>query len=141
MTRGVALAGAYVPAMVGTSSAAVPTPVEPGDVAERVELLKVVADPTRLRVLEFLVHRGERCHCELEEELAVPTSRLSFHLKVMRDAGLVGTRRRARRVYYHAHAEGLAAVRAAVPSVPDAVGDLGGSRSCCPAPHAEGGTR
>jgi ArsR family transcriptional regulator, arsenate/arsenite/antimonite-responsive transcriptional repressor len=101
---------------------------DPEAVSARVELLKAIAEPTRLLVLELLITRGQRCHCELEEELDVPANRLSFHLKVLRDAGLVGTRRRGRRVSYHVHPSRLDAVRALLPRGP-ALSDEG--PGCC----------
>jgi len=101
--------------MVGTTFETTPDPSDIDGVATRVELLKAVADPTRLQVLELLSTGGERCHCELEATLEIPANRLSFHLKVLRDAGLVGTRRRGRWVDYHAHAAKLDTLRAALP--------------------------
>jgi ArsR family transcriptional regulator, arsenate/arsenite/antimonite-responsive transcriptional repressor len=84
---------------------------------ERVAALKAVADPTRLRVLESLDIDGPRCHCELERTLGVPANRLSFHLKVLRDAGLVTTRRRGRLTEYHLEPERIAELHAALPGV------------------------
>jgi ArsR family transcriptional regulator, arsenate/arsenite/antimonite-responsive transcriptional repressor len=94
------------------------TPPLAGGLDARLIVLKAVSDATRLQVLDTLVHRGPHCHCELEEELAVPANRLSFHLRILRDAGLVRTRRRGRRVEYHVDASGLGALRDAVPNDP-----------------------
>ncbi len=93
-------------------------PVAPptDDVATRAQLIRALADPTRLRVLDLLGEDGPRCHCELEAALDVPANRLSFHLRVLREAGLVGTSRRGRRVDYHLEPNAMAAVRAALPS-------------------------
>ncbi len=82
---------------------------------DRVATLKAVADPTRLQVLDLLSGSGPRCHCELETELSVPANRLSFHLRVLRDAGLVATRRRGRLVEYQVDPEGLDRLRHALP--------------------------
>jgi ArsR family transcriptional regulator, arsenate/arsenite/antimonite-responsive transcriptional repressor len=84
---------------------------------ERVAVLKAVADPTRLRVLETLDTDGPRCHCELERSLDVPANRLSFHLKVLRDAGLVTTRRRGRLTEYQLDPDRVAALHTALPRV------------------------
>ena len=46
-------------------------------------LLKALADPLRLQVIEAL-GQGERCVCELTDELGLAQSKLSFHLKVLR---------------------------------------------------------
>ncbi|MFU8841245.1 MAG: ArsR/SmtB family transcription factor [Nitriliruptoraceae bacterium] len=69
-------------------------------VEERVRLLKAIADPTRLAVLDRLACCGPHGHCDLEDLLDVPTSRLSFHLKVLREAGLVRSERDGKRVHY-----------------------------------------
>lgn len=58
-----------------------------------------LSDPTRLRILELLVD-GERCVCELTDALDAAQSRLSFHLRTLKEAGLVRDRRDGRWVYY-----------------------------------------
>ncbi len=58
-----------------------------------------LSDETRLRVVELLAG-GERCVCELQAATGATQSRLSFHLKVLRDAGLVHDRRAGRWVHY-----------------------------------------
>jgi ArsR family transcriptional regulator, arsenate/arsenite/antimonite-responsive transcriptional repressor len=95
---------------------------------DRVEVLKAVADPTRLQVLELLSDEGEHCHCELEDVLAAPANRLSFHLRVLRDSGLVGSRRHGRRVYYHVHPGALQRLRELLPQAVDGRE----AEPCCP---------
>ncbi len=68
-----------------------------------------LSDETRLRVVELLVG-GERCVCELQAALGATQSRLSFHLKVLRDAGLVHDRRAGRWVHYSLRPEVLEAI-------------------------------
>jgi ArsR family transcriptional regulator, arsenate/arsenite/antimonite-responsive transcriptional repressor len=58
-----------------------------------------LSDPTRLRIVGMLSH-GERCVCELQGSLDAAQSRLSFHLRVLKDAGLVADRREGRWSYY-----------------------------------------
>lgn len=58
-----------------------------------------LSDETRLAVVERL-RDGERCVCELMDLVDASQSRLSFHLKVLKDAGLVGCRREGRWAYY-----------------------------------------
>ena len=62
-------------------------------------LFHALSDETRLGILERL-RRGERCVCELMDSLDAAQSRLSFHLKVLKEAGLVTDRRDGRWVYY-----------------------------------------
>ena len=58
-----------------------------------------LADDTRLRILEVL-GSGEHCVCELIETLGLAQSLLSFHLKALKQAGLVTDRREGRWTYY-----------------------------------------
>jgi ArsR family transcriptional regulator len=58
-----------------------------------------LSDETRLRIVQLLSH-GERCVCELTDVLDSAQSRLSFHLKTLKDAGLVEDRREGRWTYY-----------------------------------------
>jgi ArsR family transcriptional regulator, arsenate/arsenite/antimonite-responsive transcriptional repressor len=103
---------------------------------DRLELLRAVADPTRLAVLDSLAADGARCHCDLEVELGVPANRLSFHLKVLRDAGLVRANRAGRRVRYCLEPTALAALRDALPAF-DLTGDVDPSCTACEREDAE----
>ena len=65
-----------------------------------------LSDPTRIKIVEMLSH-GERCVCELQTSVAAAQSRLSFHLRVLKDAGLVSDRREGRWSYYALNAHAL----------------------------------
>jgi len=58
-----------------------------------------LSDETRVQIIEMLVG-GERCVCDLQEALDAAQSRLSFHLKVLKDAGLISGRREGRWNHY-----------------------------------------
>lgn len=77
--------------------------------ARAAELFHALSDETRLAILEML-RDGERCVCELQDDLDAAQSRLSFHLKVLRDAGLVRDRRDGRWSYYRIEPRALAEV-------------------------------
>ncbi|HZI99114.1 MAG TPA: metalloregulator ArsR/SmtB family transcription factor [Gemmatimonadaceae bacterium] len=62
-------------------------------------LFHALSDETRLQALEML-KGGERCVCELQDQIDIAQSRLSFHLKVLKDAGLVEDRKEGRWSYY-----------------------------------------
>ncbi len=64
-----------------------------------IELFHALSDETRLEIIELL-RKGERCVCELTDTLDAAQSRLSFHLRVLRDAGIVRDRKDGRWVYY-----------------------------------------
>ena len=59
---------------------------------ETVALFKALADPNRLRVLDVLME-GDSCNCELNERLGLPPNLLSHHLRVLREVGLINSRR------------------------------------------------
>jgi ArsR family transcriptional regulator len=69
------------------------------DAETALRLFRALGDETRLRLLEQL-HGGEQCVCDLTDELEASQSRLSFHLKTLKDAGLVVDRKEGRWVYY-----------------------------------------
>jgi ArsR family transcriptional regulator len=58
-----------------------------------------LSDPIRIQVLELL-RSQELCVCELCEQLGVTQSKLSFHLKNLKEAGLVQARQEGRWIYY-----------------------------------------
>ena len=64
-----------------------------------VDLFHALSDETRLEIIELL-RKGERCVCELTDTLDAAQSRLSFHLRVLRDAGIVRDRKDGRWVHY-----------------------------------------
>ena len=66
----------------------------------RVELLKALAHPLRLRVVDRLGHLGPAPVSALAAELGAPLPELSNHLRRLRDAGLVATERSGRQVVY-----------------------------------------
>src|SRR4051795_13372372 len=77
--------------------------------AERMATLaKAIADPVRLQLVDVLrKHAGEVCVCELVPlfDLSQPT--VSHHLKVLRDAGIVGSERRGLWAYYYVNPDSL----------------------------------
>jgi ArsR family transcriptional regulator, arsenate/arsenite/antimonite-responsive transcriptional repressor len=64
-----------------------------------IELFHALSDETRLEIVELL-RKGERCVCELTDALDAAQSRLSFHLRVLKDAGIVRDRKDGRWVHY-----------------------------------------
>lgn len=74
-------------------------------------LLKALADPIRLQVIEALGD-GERCVCDLTADLGLAQSKLSFHLKVLKDTGLLADRQSGRWVYYRLQPDALERLRA-----------------------------
>ena len=82
--------------MPATTSISLPV-IDETDAA--VETLKFLSDGNRLRILRILSQR-ESCVCELIEQIGLTQPLVSYHLRRLRDAGLVRTRRKAQWVYY-----------------------------------------
>jgi len=78
------------------------------------QLLTAAADPVRWTVLNRL-GGGQACVCELQEHISIPANLLSYHLKVLRDAGLVTTSRRGRWIDYTLADDARARLQAALP--------------------------
>ena len=75
-------------------------------VKNAVSLFHALSDETRLEILDRL-RDGEKCVCELTDVLKAAQSRLSFHLKVLKEAGLIRDRPEGRWMYYALNSESL----------------------------------
>ncbi len=95
---------------MGTPRASAPE----GGAADPVALLQAVADPVRWTVLQRLTS-GPACVCELQEHLPIAANLLSYHLKVLREAGLVTASRRGRWIDYTLAPAATDRLRAALP--------------------------
>ncbi len=84
-------------------------------------LLKALADPTRLQILDILSqHTGKVCVCDFEGVVGLPDPEtgqrpkqptISHHLRVLRDAGLVGYEKQGQWAYYFVRRDRLADVQ------------------------------
>lgn len=83
------------------------------DLARSARAFHALSDATRLRLLDLL-RGGERCVCELTEALDAGQSRLSFHLGVLKEAGLVLDRRDGRWVHYRLNQDQVERLAAAL---------------------------
>jgi DNA-binding transcriptional ArsR family regulator len=70
------------------------------------EVLKAMADPTRLKILHSL-HQGERCVSDILEIVGGSQANVSKHLSVLKRAGLVDNRRDGLNVFYRITDEGV----------------------------------
>ena len=93
-----------------------------------VALFHALSDETRLEIIELL-RKGERCVCELTDTLDAAQSRLSFHLRVLKDAGVVRDRKDGRWVYYELDPEAFEELEALVSSMKPRA--LRRSEACC----------
>ncbi len=59
-----------------------------------------INDETRLRILNFIDVNGEVCVCDIENSFDMIQSRISRHLKILKEAGFLKVDRRGRWAYY-----------------------------------------
>ena len=86
------------------------------------EVFQACADPTRIRIVRLLAETDEEaCLCELVDSLQEPAYKLSRHLKILRQAGLLTTQKDGRWVYRHLVSEPpyLDTLYATVRALPD----------------------
>ena len=100
------------------------------DLTRTARLFHALSDETRLGIVARL-HQGERCVCDLMDQLDAAQSRLSFHLKVLRDAGLVDCRRDGRWAYYWLRPEAFRLLEASIDTLKPARAAVARSAAAC----------
>lgn len=98
--------------------------------ARTARLFHALSDETRLRIVTML-SQGEQCVCELTGALDAAQSRLSFHLKTLKDAGVVSDRRAGRWVYYTLVPGALEEIAATAQALMPPAGAWSSSGGCC----------
>ena len=68
-------------------------------------IFKALCDPRRLQILELL-RGGEKCACILIDELGMPQSSLSYHMKILCDSGIVVGREEGKWTHYQISRQG-----------------------------------
>lgn len=76
--------------------------------AHNVAMLRALAHPVRLGIVRRLAADRETCACDFTDLFEVSQPTISQHLKVLREAGLVQTRRRGNQICYSVKQESLA---------------------------------
>ena len=66
----------------------------------RARIVKAMAHPARLMIVDELAKNGERCVCELTEMVGTDMSTVSRHLAQLKQAGLIADEKRGKLVYY-----------------------------------------
>jgi DNA-binding transcriptional ArsR family regulator len=67
---------------------------------EKTEIFKALADPTRLKIIEYLLP-GERCVCEIIPHTGRAQSTVSLQLAKLENLGILRSRRDGKKIYYH----------------------------------------
>lgn len=72
----------------------------PVDFSKYEAKFKALADQKRLQIMYELTQRGNTCVCDLSEVVDMPQSKLSYHLKILLDAGLIRRETKGTWSYY-----------------------------------------
>lgn len=99
-------------------------PLSAAAAADMAVKLKALGDPVRLRLFSAIASHdgGEACVCDISTGVEVSQPTVSHHLKVLRDAGLLTSQRRASWVYYAVVPEALASLSALLGGAAETVG-------------------
>ena len=96
---------------------------------ERARVFKALCDERRQKILELL-QGGEKCACVLIEEMGMPQSSLSYHMKILCDSGIVTSREDGKWTHYQISRQGSEKAVSLLKEI-TAVTETGGCRSCC----------
>lgn len=70
------------------------------DFSRYIQQFKALSDEKRIKIMHLLAIGGEECVCDLEEKMALPQSKLSYHLNILRKAELIKKETRGTWSYY-----------------------------------------
>ena len=99
-------------------------PLPPAGAEELAPLFKALADPVRLRLLSLIACHdgGESCVCDLLDAFDMTAPSVSYHLKILREAGLISSERRGTWVYYRVNPGVMARMSAVLAPGPAVAG-------------------
>lgn len=100
------------------------------DLTRAATVFHALSDETRLDILDRL-RGGEQCVCELTDVLKAAQSRLSFHLRVLKDAGLIRDRPEGRWMYYSLNEAAFEDVEELIRTFKKAAKGAGSANRCC----------
>jgi len=83
----------------------------------RAKIMKALAHPARLLLVDELAKQGERCVCDLTELVGTDMSTVSRHLAQLRDAGIVEDEKRGQMVFYRLKVKCLTSLYNCIESV------------------------
>jgi ArsR family transcriptional regulator len=70
------------------------------DLGQTTAIFKALSDETRLKILKAIAHTSELCECNIVPAFGLSQPTISYHLKVLREAGLVESERRGQWVWH-----------------------------------------
>ncbi|MGN1409995.1 MAG: ArsR/SmtB family transcription factor [Eubacteriales bacterium] len=97
---------------------------------ERAKVFKALCDERRLRILELL-HTGEKCACILIDEMDMPQSSLSYHMKILCDSGIVTSREEGKWTHYKISKQGSERAIGLLKEITAVSDDFTGCQKCC----------
>lgn len=97
---------------------------------ERAKVFKALCDARRQRILELL-HTGEKCACVLTEEMGMPQSSLSYHMKILCDSGIVTSREEGKWTHYRISQQGSEKAIQLLKEITAVTENHDGCRNCC----------
>ena len=97
---------------------------------ERAKVFKALCDERRQRILELL-HTGEKCACVLTEEMGMPQSSLSYHMKILCDSGIVISREEGKWTHYQISQQGREKAIQLLKEITAVTENHDGCRNCC----------
>ena len=102
-------------------------PLPQAGAEELAALFKAVADPVRLRLLSLIACHdgGESCVCDLLDAFDMTAPSVSYHLKILREAGLISSERRGTWVYYRVNPGVMTRMSAVLAPQPTLAGPAG----------------
>ena len=97
---------------------------------ERAKVFKALCDERRQRILELL-HSGEKCACVLIEEMDMPQSSLSYHMKILCDSGVVTSWEEGKWTHYQISRQGSDKAIELLKEITAVTEDGGECKNCC----------
>ena len=97
---------------------------------ERAKVFKALCDERRQRILELL-HTGEKCACVLTEEMGMPQSSLSYHMKILCDSGIVSSREDGKWTHYRISQQGSEKAIQLLKEITAVTENRDGCGNCC----------
>ena len=73
-------------------------------------IMESLSDPIRINILELMM-RGEICVCDIVKVTGLSQSKISYHIKILKDSGLIIDRQEGRWVYYKLNLEVLSDIK------------------------------
>ena len=75
-------------------------PDEDGAIEQTAVVFKALSDPTRVRILKTISHMQQMCECNIVPAFGLSQPTISYHLKILREAGLITSERRGQWVWH-----------------------------------------